>query len=275
VRAGALTQRTRAATQVHHTMSRSLDPTARFSDRVDNYVRYRPHYPVALIEWLHDTLGVDAGWRVADIAAGTGISTRLWLDAGNAVVGVEPNDAMRDAAQAWLAAYPRLTWVAATAEATSLADASVDLVCAAQAFHWFDVDRVRIEWARILRPGGLAVIYWNSRVLDGSAFLEGYERLLRQFGTDYGHVAERYQDDTTMQRWFGSGLRGMAQFPNCQRIDFDGLRGRLLSSSYAPQAGHPQHAAMLVALRGLFDASAVDGRVDFEYRTRVFAGTLE
>jgi SAM-dependent methyltransferase len=256
-------------------MRRGLAPTARFSDRVDNYVRYRPHYPAALIEWLHDTQGVDADWKVADIAAGTGISTRMWLDAGNAVVGVEPNDAMRAAAQAWLASYPNLTWVAATAEATDLADASIDLVSAAQAFHWFDMDRVRIEWARILRPGRLAVVYWNSRVVDGSPFLEGYERLLRQFGTDYEHVAERYQDDAAMQRWFGSGLRGTAQFPNCQRIDFDGLRGRLLSSSYAPQVGHPQHAAMLAALRDLFDVSAVDGRVDFEYRTRVFVGTLE
>jgi len=256
-------------------MTTALDPTARFSDRVDDYVRYRPHYPAALIEWLRDAQGVDARWRVADIGAGTGISTRMWLEAGHAVIGVEPNDAMRDAAQAWLAAYPHLTWIAATAEATRLPDGSVDLVSAAQAFHWFDVQRVRIEWARILRPGGLAVVYWNSRLQEGTPFLEGYEDLLRAFGTDYDRVAERYQDDATMQQWFGSGLRGMAQFPNRQRIDFDGLRGRLLSSSYAPQAGHPRHAAMLAALRELFDATAVDGRVDFDYRTRVFAGTLD
>jgi SAM-dependent methyltransferase len=263
------------AMQSAEAMNTALDPTKRFSDRVDDYVRYRPHYPAAIVEWLHDTQGVDAQWRVADIGAGTGISTRMWLDAGHAVIGVEPNAEMRTAAQRWLAAYPNLTWIAATAEATGLRDASVDLVSAAQAFHWFDLQRVRTEWSRILRPHGLAVVYWNSRVLEGSAFLEGYERVLRTFGTDYARVAERYQDDATMQRWFGAGLRGTARFPNCQRIDFDGLRGRLLSSSYAPQVGHSQHAAMLAELRELFDATAVDGCVDFEYSTRIFAGTLE
>ncbi len=249
-------------------------PTERFSSRVDDYVRYRPSYPPALLDWLRQAEGVDAGWHVADIGAGTGISTRMWLEAGHAVTGVEPNAAMREAAREWLKDYPNLQWAAATAEATTLADGSVDLVSAAQAFHWFDPDKVRAEWARILRPDGLAVVYWNSRLLEGSPFLEGYERLLREFGTDYVGVAERYQDDETMERWFGAGFHGMARFPNRQRIDFDGLRGRLLSSSYAPQAGHPRFDAMIAALQNLFDETATDGRVDFDYQTRVFVGTL-
>ncbi|WP_242108068.1 class I SAM-dependent methyltransferase [Luteimonas aquatica] len=252
----------------------TAEPTERFSNRVDDYVRYRPGYPPALLAWLRQAEGVTPDRVVADIGAGTGISTRMWLEAGHPVVGVEPNAAMREAAREWLRAFPGLRWVAAPAEATTLADASVDLVSAAQAFHWFDTDKVRGEWARILRPGGLAVVYWNSRVLEGSAFLEGYERLLRDFGTDYESVAERYQDDETMRRWFGAGFHGMASFPNRQRVDFDGLRGRLLSSSYAPRPGHPRFEPMLAALRELFDASATDGCVDFDYRTRVFAGAL-
>lgn len=249
-------------------------PTERFSDRVDDYVRHRPGYPPALLAWLRQSQGINAGWHVADIGAGTGISTRMWLDAGHAVTAVEPNDAMRAAAQAWLADHPRLQWVAATAEATTLPDGGIDLVSAAQAFHWFDPQRVRDEWARILRPDGLAMVYWNSRAAERSALMAGYERLLHEFGSDYDCVAERRQDDQAMQHWFGEGFRAMARFPNRQRFDFDGLRGRLLSSSSAPQAGQPRHAAMIAALRELFDHHAVGGHVDFDYDTRVFAGTL-
>ncbi|MCL7713991.1 class I SAM-dependent methyltransferase [Stenotrophomonas mori] len=257
-------------------MNPSAAPTERFSDRVADYVRYRPGYPPALLDWLHRDIGVAAGATVADIGAGTGISTRLFLDAGHRVVAVEPNAAMRQAAERWLAAgHPQLSFAAGTAEATTLADASVGLVSAAQAFHWFDADAVRPEWRRILQPGGIALVYWNSRLLDVSPFLAAYERLLQDYGTDYSTVAERYQDDATMRAWFGAGLRGRVQLPNVQHLDFDGLRGRLLSSSYAPQPGHPRHAPMLAALRALFDAHAVDGRVAFEYRTRAFAGTLD
>lgn len=255
-------------------MSRS-DATERFSSRVADYVRYRPGYPPALLDWLHDDIGITRQTRVADIGAGTGISSRLFLDAGHPVVAVEPNAAMREAAAQWLVAdYPQLQLVDGTAEATTLAAASIGLVAAAQAFHWFDTDAVRHEWKRILQPGGMALVFWNSRLLDTSPFLIGYERLLLDYGTDYTQVAERYQDDAQMRAWFGSGLRGIASFPNVQHLDFDGLRGRLLSSSYAPQAGHPNHAPMLHALEQLFATHAVNDHVAFEYRTRAFVGTL-
>ncbi|MEA5669159.1 class I SAM-dependent methyltransferase [Stenotrophomonas sp. MH1] len=251
------------------------DSTQRFSNRVADYVRYRPGYPAALLEWLHRDIGIPPSARVADIGAGTGISSHLFLEAGHPVIAVEPNAPMREAARDWLAAdYPQLTLVDGTAEATTLADASVDVVAAAQAFHWFDTDAVHREWARILQPGGIALVFWNSRLLDASPFLVGYERLLIEYGTDYTEVAERYQSDAQMREWFGAGLRGIATFPNVQWLDLDGLRGRLLSSSYAPQAGHPRHAAMLQALQQLFNDHAVDGKVAFEYQTRAFAGTL-
>jgi len=256
-------------------MSRS-DSTERFSSRVADYVRYRPDYPPALLDWLHQDIGVPTETLVADIGAGTGISTRLFLAAGHPVIAVEPNAAMREAAEQLLAPdYLRLKVTDGTAEATGLADNSVGLVAAAQAFHWFDTTAVRLEWARILQPEGMALVFWNSRLLDASPFLIGYEQLLLEFGTDYTEVAERYQDDDTMRAWFGEGLRGMARLPNVQRMDYDGLRGRLLSSSYAPQPGHPRHAAMLDALQQLFDAHAVDGQIAFEYQTRAFVGTLD
>jgi SAM-dependent methyltransferase len=251
-----------------------LHSTARFSDRVDDYVRYRPDYPAALIEWLQREQGVDAGWRVADVGAGTGISSKMFLDAGYRVTAVEPNAPMRAAAEHWLQAYENFDAIDGRADATGLPDASVDLVIVAQAFHWFDEETTRREFARILRPRGLAAIWWNSRRLTGTRFLEGYEALLQKFGTDYASVAERYTDDARMRAWFGAGFRGSASFEHAQRLDFEALRGRLMSSSYAPQAGHPQHEPMLRALRKLFDNCAEHGTVSFDYDTRIFAGHM-
>lgn len=250
------------------------DATQRFTDRVADYVRYRPDYPPALLAWLRDEQGVTPDWTVADVGAGTGISSRMFLDAGHRVIAVEPNAAMRAAALEWLGGNARFSAVDGRADATGLPGASVDLVAVAQAFHWFDPEAARAEFRRILKPGGLAAIWWNSRRLAGTPFLSGYEALLLRYGTDYTSVAERYADDARMRAWFGEGFRGAACFPHGQKLDFEALRGRLLSSSYAPKAGHPNHAPMLRALRELFDACARHGTIDFDYDTRVFAGKV-
>lgn len=252
----------------------AANATERFSDRVADYVRYRPDYPHALLGWLQDRLGVDAAWHVADIGAGTGISSKLFLDASYRVTAVEPNAAMRAAMTEWLGGNPGFHAVAGRADATSLPDGSVDLVTVAQAFHWFDPESTRREFRRILRPHGLAAIWWNSRRMRGTPFLEGYEALLQRHGTDYADVAERHADDAQMRAWFGAGLRGEARFEHRQRLDFDALRGRLLSSSYAPRPGHPGHGPMMQALRELFDATAANGVVEMDYDTRIFAGEV-
>ena len=251
-----------------------MQNTERFSDRVDDYVRYRPDYPPALLEWLQREQGVRPDWPVADVGAGTGISAKMFLDADYAVTAVEPNAAMREAAQRWLADRPGFRALDGGADATGLPDASVKLVTVAQAFHWFDEAATHREFARILAPGGLVAIWWNTRLLTGTPFLEGYEALLQTYGTDYRSVAERYADDARMRAWFGDGWRGSARFAHAQQLDFEALRGRLMSSSYVPKAGHPNHAPMLVALRALFDATAIDGRVSFDYSTRVYCGQV-
>ncbi|EIM96926.1 hypothetical protein WQE_31771 [Paraburkholderia hospita] len=248
------------------------DSIQRFTDRVTDYVKYRPGYPGEVVTFLHTTCGLAEGARVADIGAGTGISSKLLLDAAHPVVAVEPNQAMRAAADAWLAGYADYTSVAGTAEATTLDSASVDLVIAAQAFHWFDPATARREFARILKPRGLIALIWNSRLLDATPFLAGYEALLQRLSVDYHAVAERYADDESMAVWFGDALAHKARFPNAQRLDFEGVKGRLMSSSYAPKAGHPNHQPMLTALRELFDRTAQDGTVEFAYETRVYVG---
>ena len=265
-------------------MSSSTDVTQRFSNRVDDYVRYRPSYPPQLLSWLTEQLSAPSStsralfstppWRIADIGAGTGIFSKLFLDAEHHVTAVEPNAPMRAASESWLGSYPRFHAIDGRAEATTLPDASIDLITVAQAFHWFDATAVRTEWKRILRPGGLVLIVWNVRRLSGTPFLNGYEKLLRAHGTDYAAIAERHGDERFMRNWFGPGLVAIERFDYHQSFNFEGLRGRLLSSSYAPPAGHPNHEPMLADLRRLFDATAENNLVHFDYDTRAYLGHL-
>jgi SAM-dependent methyltransferase len=249
------------------------DPTERFTSRVDNYVRYRPGYPTEVIDLLHSECGLTGESRVADIASGTGIFTRLLLESGSCVFGVEPNAEMRRAGEQWLAGYARFTSVAGSAEATTLPERSVDIVAAAQAAHWFDREKARREFQRILEPGGWMVLLWNERRNGSTPFLEAYEQLLQTFGTDYGAV--RHEHTTVAIDAFFSPLPFEAHtFAMRQEVDYLALEGRLLSSSYTPQPGDPRYRPMLSELRRIFDACQSQGRVALEYDTRVFYGRL-
>lgn len=249
----------------------SPDATTRFSDRVRNYVLYRPGYPPAVLDVLRRETGLSPAHAVADVGSGTGISARLFLDAGNTVHAVEPNAEMRAAAEAALGDHPRFRSVAGAAEATTLPDAGVDYVVAAQAYHWFDPPAVRREWLRILRPGGWMVLLWNARRTDTTPFLRGYEALLHAHGTDYASVNHENVTPERIAQALGADF-GRRDVPNEQVFDYEGLKGRLLSSSYAPNEGHPGHAPMLKALERLFREHAHDGNVRFEYDTQVYWG---
>lgn len=249
----------------------TLNSSSRFDDRVEDYVRYRPGYPPQLLVFL-DQCGVALGTPVADIGSGTGITAKLFLDAGHPVFAVDPNRAMRAAADQALGDYPGYRSVEGTAEETGLRAASVGLVTAGQAFHWFDPSRAMREFARILTSDGLIAIFWNSRRVGGTPFLEQYEALLQRFAPDYQHVSEKYSDDATMRAWFGAGFLGMQTFENVQRLDYPALLGRLMSSSYAPKPPHPAHQPMLERLREIFAATEEQGQVALTYDTRVFVG---
>jgi SAM-dependent methyltransferase len=247
--------------------------TSRFSDRVENYVRYRPGYPPEVIKELKSECGLMASHVVADVASGTGIWTRLLLENGNPVFGIEPNAEMRQPGERLLAAFPKFTSIAGTAEATTLADRSVDFVTAAQAAHWFDRAGARREFVRILKPGGWLVLLWNERLTDATAFLRDYEQLLVTYGTDYQDI--RHEHTTSVvNEFFDPSPFQERTFAMRQEFDYAGVEGRLLSSSYAPGPGHSKHAPMLRELRGIFEANAVEGRVAFEYKTRLYFGQL-
>jgi SAM-dependent methyltransferase len=248
------------------------DSTKRFSSRVRDYQRFRPGYPAAAIELLRHECGLAQNTVVADIASGTGIFSRLLLEAGARVIGVEPNAEMRSAGDDFLAPYTRFESVEGTAEATGLPQQKVDLITAAQAAHWFDLERARPEFLRILKPGGWLVLIWNDR-RQSTAFAREYEGLLVEFGTDYLEV-RRLDENRNVEPLFGSSSFMKKVFPNSQKFDYAGLEGRLLSSSYAPRIGSPHHPPMLRKLRSLFETYQESGRVIFEYDTQVFYGQL-
>ena len=245
------------------------DATHRFSNRVENYLRYRPRYPRKVIDLLTDECGLTSDSIIADIGSGTGILTELFLANGNRIFGIEPNLEMRQAAERLLKQYPLFTSIAGTAEDTTLPDQSVDFITAGQAFHWFDRDRCRHEFRRILRPGGWVVLVWNDRRTDTTPFLADYERLLLRYATDYEQVNHKRMDAPVLRQFFGAEP-ALCSFPNYQEFDLASLTGRLLSSSYVPEAGQPHHAEMLDALKSLFDQRQKGGLVTFDYDTLLY-----
>jgi SAM-dependent methyltransferase len=251
------------------------DAKQRFSNRVADYVRYRPGYPAEILPLLRTWTNFRAEHVVADIGSGTGLLSKLFLDFGNRVLGIEPNAEMRAAGEEFLSSYPNFKSVAGSAEATTLPSDSVDFVAAGQAFHWFQMPAARDEFRRILKSGGRVLVIWNERLLDETAFLREYEALLNRFGTDYAKVSESYPRAEQMLEFFAPNEFTSHSLPNFQEFDFDGLSGRLRSSSYAPPPGHPQFAPMMKELRKLFHTHHQKGVVRMEYRTHVYAGKVD
>jgi SAM-dependent methyltransferase len=249
------------------------DATQRFSSRVDNYVRYRPGYPPEVLELLKNECSLTPESVIADIASGTGIFTRMLVENGNRVFGVEPNDEMRRAGERFLGRYARFTSVAGTAETTTLPDHGFDLITAAQAAHWFDREKARREFIRILKPGGWTVLLWNERRTNSTAFLREYEHLLLAYGTDY-HEVRHERTTAEIAEFFAPSAFRSCKFEMRQEVDYTALEGRLLSSSYTPMPDHANYEPMLRELRRVFNAHQLDHRVALEYNTLVYYGQL-
>ena len=250
------------------------DPLSRFSNRSDNYAKFRPGYPAGVIEILKHDCGLNETSVIADVGSGTGILSEMFLQNGNSVFAIEPNAAMRQVAEKLLQRYEKFRSINAAAEATTLETESVDFVTAAQAFHWFDRARAKREFARILKPAGWVVLIWNERRLDSTVFLRAYEDLLLRYGTDYEKV--RHEKVTgEIAEFFSPESFELQTLENAQHFDFESLKGRLLSSSYAPDQDDPKFAPMLKELEDIFDANQENGIVSFEYETKVYYGHLQ
>lgn len=241
----------------------------RFSNRVENYVKYRPGYPPEILKLFRNEMFLRTDSVVADIGSGTGISALLFLENGNEVFGVEPNSAMREAAEEFLTDFSKFQSVDGTAENTNLSDNSVDFVIAAQAFHWFDKDKTPREFRRILREDGFVVLIWNERQLDSNPFLRDYEELLKKYGTDYEKVRHDNLDKEIFEKSFQAEF-SVKTFLNVQTLDFEGLKGRVLSSSYMPSENDSRFEPMIVELQRLFEKYTESGKIQILYNTNIF-----
>ena len=249
-----------------------MNTVERFSNRVENYVKYRPDYPREIIGYLADEIGLAADWIIADIGCGTGISSRMFLENGNSVIGVEPNDTMRRAAVDCLADFSEFTAIDGTSDATNLPDASVDLIVAAQAFHWFDAAATKSEFQRIAKPGGYAVLMWNERSLDATPFLVEYEEFLKKYSTDYESVRHDRLDEKVLADFFAGPIKKQT-FENFQLFDFDGIKGRVLSASYMPSEADDAYTAMIDELQTIFAKHAQNGIIKVFYDTNLYSSS--
>lgn len=250
-----------------------MNSVDRFSSRVENYAKYRPGYPVGVLEVLKSDCGLTQESVIADIGSGTGLLSEIFLKNGNTVFGIEPNELMRAKAEGLLKGFANFKSVPATAETTTLPGGSIDFITAGQAFHWFDQAAAKLEFTRILKPNGWVVLAWNARRLDATAFLRDYEGLLLSYSPDYPVVRHENVDDE-IGGFFAPQPMKFVSLENVQRFDFESLNGRLCSSSYAPEPGSPNFERMLKDLQDIFNAHNENGVVNFEYDTRIYYGPL-
>ncbi|MCQ6562915.1 class I SAM-dependent methyltransferase [Paenibacillus mendelii] len=251
-----------------------MDNTKRFSNRVDNYVKYRPGYPQALLDYLVEELGINRGSVLADVGAGTGIFTRLLLERGNVVYAVEPNKEMREAAEAQLEGDNHFISINGSAEQTTLKDASVDAILSAQAFHWFDPEPTSKEFRRILKPGGMTALIWNKRDVGRNEFATAYDQLMKRIAPDYENVKHMRLGDADYRAFFGRGSYSKASFDNEQHLTYEELLGRASSSSYTPLPGTEAYQTFVQELKALFAAHQKDGYIPFHYVTEVYYGHM-
>lgn len=250
------------------------DTVERFSNRVANYVKYRPDYPREIVAYLTANGVLNANSVIADVGCGTGISTRMFLENGNPVLGVEPNQAMRGAAVEYLAEFSDFRPIDGRSDATTLGDDSVDMIVSAQAFHWFEPDATRREFERILKPNGSVVLIWNERSLDADEFHVDYEALLLRYATDYGTIRHENITGDELKAFFRRDYE-TATFANEQVFDFEGIKGRMLSSSYMPSESSPSYQQVVDELAAVFAKHERSGRIKVLYDTKVYHSSIK
>lgn len=248
------------------------DTVSRFSNRVENYVKYRPHYPAGMVKLLEKEFGISKSCKVADIGSGTGISAEQFVESGYTVYGIDPNGDMRAAAESFYSGSDMFISMNGSAEVTTLPDNSIDIIIAGQAFHWFDKIQARIEFRRILKDNGLVFLIWNKKK-SGEGFMNEYFALLEKYGTDYSKVKHENYDSQEIKDFFSPNEFRLLKLDNVQVLDYEALEGRLLSSSYIPLSG-PKFGELIFELRNIHKNYNSNGLVTLEYETVIYAGSL-
>jgi len=247
----------------------------RFDETVENYLKFRPSYPEEVYTLLTKQFGLNPKKMIADIGSGTGFLSKLFLDHGYEVYGVEPNQAMRQAAEKYLANHPNFHSISGLAEATELKDESVDWILVGTAFHWFDVVKTKIEFKRILKSPGFCCIVWNVRNQKESALIQAYENLILTFSNDYQKSRAQEFDQTIVDDFFSPYEMHTASYVNKQLFDWDGFKGRLLSTSYSLRENDPKYLDMINGLKQIFDKYESNGQIEFLYDTKMYYGQLK
>lgn len=258
-----------------------MKPAARFSGRSKQYVKYRPSYPPQVISHLRETIGWTKEKKIADVGAGTGIFTKLLLEQGNEVFAIEPNDDMRHELVKQLQAYMttqdaqhcKLSVLNGSAEATELSEHSVDGIVCAQAFHWFDQERAREEFIRVLKPQADVVLLWNQRDVQASEFVRDYESLFMQYGEQYDQVKHKQMSVEALTAFFGSKPQLVSYYYE-QPLEYEQLIGRIQSSSFSITEEDDRYEAFMDDIKALFSRHEQAGVVKMIYRTDVYWGKL-
>lgn len=251
-----------------------MDFKQRFSDRVENYIKYRPGYPEEIIATLQLEIGLVPGDVVADIGSGTGLSAKLFLEHGNTVYGVEPNEPMRKAAEGLLAEYDHFVSVHGSSESTNLKAHSVDLIVCAQAFHWFDREKTKLEFRRIAAAGAHLCLIWNDRK-ETEPFQQDYEKLIQDFAIDYNEISHRNITPDIISDFYAPNKFKKFVLHYEQHFNLEGLIGRIISSSYMPNEDHPNFPQLKNAIVHLFNAYEQNGIVTFAYNTLLYIGKIK
>lgn len=242
-----------------------------FSSKVADYVASRPDYPPQLFDALRDACALQPGAMVADIGAGTGLLTQGLLERGYQVCAIEPNAPMRAAADQRLERFPGYRSAAGCAEAMPVPAASVDLITAAQAFHWFEIGAARAEFLRVLRPRGQVALIWNDRVLTDPLHV-ALNAIFAHFGGAKRGALVAHEERGDVPAFFAGAVTQEWRWPHEHGLDAAGLLSLVFSRSYMPERNSPRGQEACEQVLHLFERLASNARVAVRYTTVAMLG---